>query len=251
MGGGGRCTARHPIGLFKDVCRRKMRHSYASKVERLELTTFSRCSPISSLGTVRPSIWRSDNGPEFTAKLVRRWLARLRVQTLYIAPGSPWGERLQRELQRQTERRVLERRDLLHTARGDGTRRAVEAAVQYRPTPSCPRRTTPRPRDDKTIALVPQEAPTPGTTDGSGSNIGSGTATGGTSHHHPPYRLTPEWNRQLLSPIRLHLEFLVLPHHLEEPVVGATGREKAVGGREAEGHLRGWRAHVGVDTEHG
>ena len=65
--------------------------------------------------------------------------------------GQSVGERLQRELQRQTERRVLERRDLLHTARGNGTRRAVEAAVQYRPTPSCPRRTTPRPRDDKTI----------------------------------------------------------------------------------------------------
>ena len=33
---------------------------------------------------------RSDNGPEFTAQLVRRWLARLGVQTLYIEPGSPW-----------------------------------------------------------------------------------------------------------------------------------------------------------------
>ena len=104
--------------------------------------------------------------------------------------GQSVGERLQRELQRQTERRVLERRDLLHTARGNGTRRAVEAAVQYRPTPSCPRRTTPRPRDDKTIALVPQEAPTPGTTDGSGSTIGSGTATGGTSEARP-YALGP------------------------------------------------------------
>ena len=101
--------------------------------------------------------------------------------------GQSVGERLQRELQRQTERRVLERRDLLHTARGNGTRRAVEAAVQYRPTPSCPRRTTPRPRDDKTIALVPQDAPTPGTTDGSGSNIGSGTATGGTSERVPAW----------------------------------------------------------------
>ncbi len=37
-----------------------------------------------------PEHLRSDNGPEFTAKLVRRWLARLRVQTLYIAPDSPW-----------------------------------------------------------------------------------------------------------------------------------------------------------------
>ena len=42
----------------------------------------------------------------------------------------------------------------------------------------------------KTIALVPQDAPTPGTTDGSGSNIGSGTATGGTSivNSHPSSR---------------------------------------------------------------
>ena len=50
-----------------------------------------RSQPISSLGTVRLEHLRSDNGAdEFTAKLVRRWLARLRVQTLYIAPGSPW-----------------------------------------------------------------------------------------------------------------------------------------------------------------
>ena len=37
-----------------------------------------------------PEHLRSDNGPEFTAKLVRRWLARIGVQTLYIEPGSPW-----------------------------------------------------------------------------------------------------------------------------------------------------------------
>ncbi len=33
---------------------------------------------------------RSDNGPEFTAKEVRKWLARLGVKTLFIEPGSPW-----------------------------------------------------------------------------------------------------------------------------------------------------------------
>ena len=37
-----------------------------------------------------PEHIRSDNGPEFTAKDVRRWLARLGVKTLYIEPGSPW-----------------------------------------------------------------------------------------------------------------------------------------------------------------
>ena len=37
-----------------------------------------------------PGHIRSDNGPEFTAKAVRRWLAQLGVRTLFIEPGSPW-----------------------------------------------------------------------------------------------------------------------------------------------------------------
>jgi len=37
-----------------------------------------------------PEHIRSDNGPEFTAKAVRRWLGKIGVSTLYIEPGSPW-----------------------------------------------------------------------------------------------------------------------------------------------------------------
>jgi len=37
-----------------------------------------------------PDYIRSDNGPEFTAKVVRHWLSRIGVKTLYIEPGSPW-----------------------------------------------------------------------------------------------------------------------------------------------------------------
>ena len=37
-----------------------------------------------------PEHIRSDNGPEFTAKAVRNWLARIGVKTLFIEPGSPW-----------------------------------------------------------------------------------------------------------------------------------------------------------------
>ncbi len=37
-----------------------------------------------------PEYIRSDNGPEFTAKVVRNWLPRVSVKTLYIEPGSPW-----------------------------------------------------------------------------------------------------------------------------------------------------------------
>jgi len=37
-----------------------------------------------------PDHIRSDNGSEFTAKVVRGWLCRVDVKTLYIEPGSPW-----------------------------------------------------------------------------------------------------------------------------------------------------------------
>ena len=37
-----------------------------------------------------PEYIRSDNGAEFTAKAVRKWLASLEVAPLYIEPGSPW-----------------------------------------------------------------------------------------------------------------------------------------------------------------
>jgi transposase InsO family protein len=36
-----------------------------------------------------PEHIRSDNGPEFTAKAVRKWLGRIGVKTLFIEKGSP------------------------------------------------------------------------------------------------------------------------------------------------------------------
>ena len=37
-----------------------------------------------------PKHLRSDNGPEFVAKELRKWLDQSEVETLFIAPGSPW-----------------------------------------------------------------------------------------------------------------------------------------------------------------
>ena len=37
-----------------------------------------------------PEHIRSDNGPEFTAREICRWLARMGVKTLFIERGSPW-----------------------------------------------------------------------------------------------------------------------------------------------------------------
>ena len=37
-----------------------------------------------------PEHIRSDNGPEFTAEAIRKWLNHVGVKTLFIEPGSPW-----------------------------------------------------------------------------------------------------------------------------------------------------------------
>ena len=37
-----------------------------------------------------PRFIRSDNGPEFIARAIRKWLEQSKVETLYIEPGSPW-----------------------------------------------------------------------------------------------------------------------------------------------------------------
>jgi len=38
----------------------------------------------------RPEYLRSDNGSEFTARALMKWLKELKVGTLFIEPGSPW-----------------------------------------------------------------------------------------------------------------------------------------------------------------
>ena len=37
-----------------------------------------------------PEHIRSDNGPEFTANAIRKWLSANQVKTVYIKPGAPW-----------------------------------------------------------------------------------------------------------------------------------------------------------------
>jgi putative transposase len=37
-----------------------------------------------------PKYLRSDNGPEFVARALQRWLDRKNIKTIYIEPGCPW-----------------------------------------------------------------------------------------------------------------------------------------------------------------
>jgi putative transposase len=67
------------------------RECLAIKVDR-ELKAYDVIEQVAELFIARgtPEYIRSDNGSEFTADVIRGWLQRLGVQTLYIEPGSPW-----------------------------------------------------------------------------------------------------------------------------------------------------------------
>ena len=92
-----------------------------------------------------PEYLRSDNGPEVRREARAAVVgARGRRDALYRA-GQPVGERLQRELQRQAQGRAVERGDLLLVGGGGRAGRAMEARVQYRPTPQRLRRLSPGP----------------------------------------------------------------------------------------------------------
>ena len=67
------------------------RECLALKVSR-SITSEDVIDTLAELFAMRgvPEAVRSDNGPEFVAKSIQDWLGRLRIETRYIAPGSPW-----------------------------------------------------------------------------------------------------------------------------------------------------------------
>ncbi len=77
-----------PLLAIVDACTRE---GLALVVART-LTADDVLAPLRELFSTRscPDPLRSDNGPEFCARVVREWLAWLDVRTLFIEPGSPW-----------------------------------------------------------------------------------------------------------------------------------------------------------------
>jgi len=67
------------------------RESLAVKVER-KLNSKDVIDALNELFLVKgiPEHIRSDNGSEFTAREVKKWLCILEIKPLYIEPGSPW-----------------------------------------------------------------------------------------------------------------------------------------------------------------
>ncbi len=89
-----------------------------------------------------PSHIRSDNGPEFTAGVVRSWLKSLGVKTLFIEPGSPWengfiesynGKMRDELLNCEIFDTLFEAQVLIDDWREEYNKRRPHSALGYRP----------------------------------------------------------------------------------------------------------------------
>jgi len=89
-----------------------------------------------------PQYIRSDNGPEFTAKAVRRWLNDLEVNALFIEPGSPWengyiesfnGKLRDELLNREIFTTLIEAKILIEEWRKEYNQVRPHSALDYRP----------------------------------------------------------------------------------------------------------------------
>ncbi len=88
----------------------------------------------------RPEYLRSDNGPEFVARAVRRWLDQAEVKTLFIAKGSPWengyvesfnGKLRDELLNRELFLSLDEARWVIDRWRLDYNHRRIHSALNY------------------------------------------------------------------------------------------------------------------------
>lgn len=108
-----------------------------------------------------PKYIRSDNGSEFTAGEVRRWLGRLRVRTLYIEPGSPWengyiesfyGRMRDELLNREIFDTLLEAKVLIEQWRKHYNHIRPHSALGY--MPPAPEARVPWPEANKTTTMA-------------------------------------------------------------------------------------------------
>ncbi len=89
-----------------------------------------------------PEYIRSDNGPEFTARVVRKWLGRLGVKTLFIERGSPWengyiesfnGKMRDELLNREVFSTLIEAKALIREWRQEYNHVRPHSSKNYRP----------------------------------------------------------------------------------------------------------------------
>ena len=105
-----------------------------------------------------PANLRSDNGPEFTAKVVREWLERVEVKTLYIEPGSPWENGYNESFNGTLGEEVLKREIFYSLEEAKVLIEPVAARVQHHPTPQLAPLPTTGPRSATARSLLLESA---------------------------------------------------------------------------------------------
>ena len=89
-----------------------------------------------------PQYIRSDNGPEFIANQLRWWLKRHKINTLFIAPGSPWengyiesfnGKLRDELLKREVFDTLFEAKVLIERWRQEYNKVRPHSSLGYRP----------------------------------------------------------------------------------------------------------------------
>jgi len=112
-----------------------------------------------------PEYLRSDNGPEFTAKVIREWLNRLGVTTLLIELGSPWengyvesfnGKLGDELINREVFTTLLEAKILIKNWRRDYNEVRPHSSLGYRPPApeAIQLALTPAPLTQKVVSLL-------------------------------------------------------------------------------------------------
>lgn len=85
---------------------------------------------------------RSDNGSEFAARILRNWLKRLGVRTLFIEPGSPWengyiesfnGKLRDEVLNRESFDTLAEAKAIIESWRREYNQVRPHSSLGYRP----------------------------------------------------------------------------------------------------------------------
>ena len=80
-----------------------------------------------------PGHIRSDNGPEFVAKVVRGWLGRVGMTTLFIGPGSPYENDYNESLNGEVLNTLREAQALIEEWRRHYNRVRPHSSFRYRP----------------------------------------------------------------------------------------------------------------------
>jgi transposase InsO family protein len=115
-----------------------------------------------------PDHSRSDNGDEFTATVVRAWLERIGVRTLFLERGSPWENGSKERFHSKLRDELLDRESLYSRREAEGRierwRRHCNTARPHRALgsrPPAPEAAWPRPIGPAYAALRPAQPGAP------------------------------------------------------------------------------------------